>query len=210
MKEKSNRNNLVKVIVLVVALIVLGISTTYAYFTSTITGGANTTTLKAGKFTIDTDLETVSAINNTKLNLVNAEDKATKAESVSFYVKSTSDSTIDAKYYIYLKEITLSKNLYSNYFKWELLQNNVVVGSGTFGDAVRTDAATTGEADNVATTAADLSLNTEALTLAKNTSDTIIFRIWLENDETVNQIDLTNGSFAGKLYLEAVPASNND
>ena len=208
MKEK-NTSNYTKVIILVVALIVLGISTTYAYFTSQITGGPSTTILKAGNLKIETNLESVSAINNTKIKLINENDKATSAEKVTFYVKSTAESTVDAKYYLYLKDISLSKNLYSNYFKWELLQNNEIVGSGTFGTATRTDTATSGEAENVSTTAADIALNKEALSLAKNSNDTIIFRIWLENDETINQIDLTNGSFSGRLYLEAVPVSSN-
>lgn len=209
MKEK-NTSNYTKVIVLVVALIVLGISTTYAYFTSVITGTPSTTTLKAGNLKIETNLDSVSAINNTKIKLIDASAKTTAAEKVTFYVKSTADTTVDAKYYIYLKDISLSKNLYSNYFKWELLQNNEIVGSGTFGNATRTDTATTGEASNVVTTAADIALNTNALTLAKNTSDTVVFRIWLENDNAVNQIDLTEGSFAGRLYLEAVPVSSNN
>lgn len=208
MKEK-NENNFSKVIILVVALIVLGISTTYAYFTAKITGEPTTTILKAGNLKIESNLESVSAINNTKIRLIDASDKATSAEKVTFYVKSTSSSTVDAKYYIYLKDITLTKNLYSNYFKWELLRNGVVINSGSFDNATRTSAINSGEANNVSTTAEDIALNSEAITLAKNTSDTIVFRVWLENDSAANQIELTNGSFSGKLYLEAVPVSSN-
>lgn len=208
MKEES-KSNFSKVIVLVVALIVLGISTTYAYFTNKLSGTPSTTSLTSGNIKIETNLESVSAINNKKIKLINEADKETSAEKVTFYIKNTAESNVDAKYYVYLKEITLSKNLYSNYFKWELLQNGSVVGSGDFGSATRTDTATAGEADNVSTTAADIALNAEALPLSKNTSDTIIFRVWLENDENTNQISLTNGSFTGKLYLEAVPVSSN-
>lgn len=209
MKEK-NGNNFSKVIILVVALIVLGISTTYAYFTARITGEPTTTSIKAGNLKIESNLESVSAINNTKIRLIDESEKTTSAEKVTFYVKSTSDSTVDAKYYIYLKDIKLTKNLYSNYFKWELLKNGVVINSGNFGSAIRTNAITDGEANNVSTTAEDIALNSEAITLAKNTSDTIVFRIWLENDSNINQIELTNGSFSGKLYLEAVPVSSNN
>lgn len=208
MKEK-NKSNFSKVIVLVVALIVLGISTTYAYFTAKVSGTPTKTTLTSGNLKIETNLESVSAINNTNMRLINASDKATSAEKVTFYVKNTADSTVNANYYIYLKGITLSKNLYSNYFKWELLCNDTVVGSGTFASATRTDTVTSGEADNVSTSAADITLNTEAIVLEKNTSDTIVFRVWLENDNNTNQINLTKGSFAGKLYLEAVPVASN-
>lgn len=207
--QGNNKSNFWKVIVLVVALIVLGISTTYAYFTTQLSGNPSTTSLTSGNLKIETNLESVSAINNRNIRLINETDKTTSAEKVSFYVKNTSESTVDAKYYIYLKEITLTKNLYSDYFKWELVQNGIVVGSGNFGTATRTNAVNSEEANNVSTTAEDITLSAEPLLLNKNTNDNIIFRVWLENDENVNQISLTNGGFAGKLYLEAFPVSSN-
>lgn len=207
---EKNKSGIAKVILLVVALIVLGVSSSYAYYSIVITGTPNTTTLKSGKLDISTNLTSVSAINNAKLFLINAADKASKAESVSFYVQNTSSSTVSAQYYIYLRNINISKNLYSKYFKWELLRNGTVVASGNFASATRTSSSSSTEASNVSTTASDITLTTSALSIAKNTKDTLIFRLWLENDSTVNQISLTEGSFSGKLYLEAVPVSSNN
>lgn len=208
MSEINNKRNFSKVMVLVVALIVLAVSVSYAFFTARITGTPIKTVVKAGNLKIDTNLESVSAINNLKIKLIDASAKETSAEKVSFYVKNATDSTVDAKYYIYLRDITLTKNLYSNYFKWELVKNGTVINSGTFANATRTDTATSGEASNVSTTAADITLTKDAITIAKNTNDNLIFRIWLENDAVANQIELTNGSFSGRLYLEAVPVSS--
>lgn len=208
MSEINNKRNFSKVMVLVVALIVLAVSVSYAFFTARITGTPIKTVVKAGNLKIDTNLESVSAINNLKIKLIDASAKETSAEKVSFYVKNAADSTVDAKYYIYLRDITLTKNLYSNYFKWELVKNGTVINSGTFANATRTDTATSGEASNVSTTAADITLTKDAITIAKNTNDNLIFRIWLENDAVANQIELTNGSFSGRLYLEAVPVSS--
>lgn len=206
----NKKSNYTKIIVLVLALIVLGVAATYAYYTSSISGTPSQTSLESGKLYFNTNLESVSAINNTKLHLINAVDKNTQAEKVTFTAENTSNSTVSAKYYVYLKNVKLSKNLYSEYFKWELVQNGTVRSSGSFATASRSDAATTGEAENVITSANDIQLNTDALVIAPNTKDTVIFRMWLENSETENQIELTNGSFSGKLYLEAVPVSQNE
>lgn len=207
--KKNNKSNISKVIVLVVALIILGVSVTYAYFTAQISGKPTQTTIKAGTLKIETNLESVGSINNTQMKLIDAANKETEAESVSFYVKNSSESTVTAKYYIYLKDIAISKNLYSTYFKWELLQNGNVVGSGTFADTVRKDTPNTGEAANIITTAEDMTLNKDAISLITNKSDSLEFRVWLENDANVNQIDLANANFEGKLYLEAVPGTKN-
>ena len=207
--KNENKRNFVKVLVLVVALIVLGISVTYAYFTSLITGDASDTSVQTGNLQIETNLETVGAINNTKLRLIDNSDIATSSEKVSFYVKNTSTSTISADYYVYLTDISLSKNLYSSYFKWELLNGSESIASGDFANAKRSDTAQSGEADNVTTTVENMSLNTEVIRIPQNTTHNLIFRMWLENDSTTNQLDLINGNFSGKLYLEAVPVSVN-
>ena len=143
------------------------------------------------------------------MRLINNSEKETKAEKVTFTVTSLEESTVDGEYYIYLKDILLSKNLYTSYLHWELVQNGVVKASGDFSDVAskRTDTPTANEADNVMTSISEIKLNETGLHLNKGTKDTLIFRMWLEDDSNVNQIDLTNGSFAGRLYLEAFPVS---
>lgn len=212
MNKKSFRkkSGFAKVVVLVFALIVLAISLTYAYFTANISGTPSTTTLKSGNLVVETDLESANAINNSKMSLINESAKEESSDKVTFYVTNTKDSTVSAKYYIYLDDITLTKNLYSEYLKWELLKNDSVIYSGTFKNAIRTSDVTSGEADNVSTTAEKIQLNTEALTLDINSTDNLVFRMWLENDPDVNQLSLTEGAFAGRLYIEAVPLTNEE
>jgi hypothetical protein len=208
MNTKSNKSGILKVLVLVVSLVVLAFSATYAYYTTSITGDSSETVLKSGKLEITTNLESVSAINNSNIILINASEKEEKADSVTFYISNPSTSTIDAKYYVYLTDINLSKNLYSEYFKWELLKNDEVVNSGTFKNASRKTEISEDEENNVLTTSEDIQLNSSALYISPNTTDTLVFRLWLENDDSKNQIELTEGSFSGKLYLEAVPSKD--
>lgn len=207
MKEKK-KNSLAKVMILVVSLIVIGVSGTYAYYTLSMSD-PSTTSAKSGVFKVESSLETTNAINNNKIRLINNIEKEIKAEKVIFTVTSKSESTIDGEYYIYLKDILLSKNLYTKYLHWELVKNNVVEASGDFADAAskRTDTPVANEADNVVTSISEMKLNETPLHLNKNSKDTLIFRLWLENDPNVNQIAITNGSFAGRLYLEAFPVS---
>ena len=56
MKKSGNNSYMVKVLVFVGALVVLAMSTTYAYFTLKISGDSNPTNLVAAKLDIDTDL----------------------------------------------------------------------------------------------------------------------------------------------------------
>lgn len=208
MNKKNGKGNFLKVLILVVALIVLAVSGTYAYYTTAITGTPTKTEIKSGVFKVDTSLESVSAILNTKMKLIDSANKGTQAEKLTFTVKSPSDATVDGNYYIYLKDIHLSKNLYTKYLKWELEKDGTVVASGDFSSATRSDSVTSGEADNVVTTVNNIQLNTNPIRLAKKESHTLVYRMWLENDPNVNQISITNGSFSGRLYLEAFPVSS--
>ena len=92
------------------------------------------------------------------------------------------------KYNLYLTELTISDNFKSKYFKWELLKNGTTLYSGNFTNAI------TGE---------DYLLTSSPQTLEVSKTDNYILRIWLENDLQVNQIDLTNGTFSGKVKLIA-------
>lgn len=218
MKENAinSKKNFARVMILVMALIVLGISGTYAYYTSTITGNAVKTTASSGKIEITSSLETANAIQNTKIALINEDEISTKAEKLNFDINNTSNSTLDGKYFVYLKNSKLSKNLYSEYFKWSLINkdcdettNNCTLASGSFANARRTDTPLADEAENVVTTIDNIQLNSTAIEIDKNSTQNLEFRLWIQNDPDNNQIALTEGYFEGKLYIEAFPVSEH-
>lgn len=204
---EKNKKHITKVFIFVISLIVLAFSGTYAYFTIEFQGSPNTTTVKSGVFKVESSLEKASAIRNKRIVLIDEDQKQEKAEKLTFTVTSTEESTVNGEFDIFLKDITLSKNLYSNYLKWELLKNNEIISKGDFANAIRTDESTLGEEDNVVTTVEDMKLNKESLPLVKNTTTTYTFIMYLLNDKNKNQIALTEGSFSGRLYIEAVPVS---
>lgn len=212
MNETKKNSYLIKVLVFVVALVVLGISTTYAYFTLNIIGTPKQSTAKAGTLNVETNLDKVAAISDAKFSLIKSTEKNDKAPKVEFYIKNTSTAGININYYIYLTEINVSKNFYSPYFKWELVkQDGTVINNGDFSSLKRKGTETSGEKANVSTEAEKFLLNKSEgetptpVTLANGKTDNLIFRMWLENDDKVDQISLTEGSFSAKLFYEAVP-----
>ena len=209
--KKQNKRQLKKVLILVMALVVLAFSGTYAYFTTNFVGGPTTTTVKSGVFKVESSLDTASVIRNRRMVLIHVNDtqdqRDEKADKLVFTVTSKPESTVDGEFYLYLKDIKLTKNLYTNYLKWELLKGNEIISHGDFQNAVRTDAPVDGEAKKAVTDVEEITLTTNSLPILKNTTETYTFRMYLVDDPNKNQIDLTEGSFSGRLYLEAVPVS---
>lgn len=216
----NSSGNIGRTLILVIALVVIGVSGSYAYYTKVAQVKSTTTTATSGKIDISSNLEvTDNAIKilDEDLRLINAGDIETKAKSLEFNIDSTK-STVNAKYEIYIKGITLTKNLYNADFKWQLVKkgtSNTVIAQGNFSTAVRKEPAeVAGEVYNVSTKANDINLMNylaEGITandvvIAAGTTENFIFRIWLENNTSRNQIDLTNGSFEGKLGIAAYPA----
>lgn len=202
--EKEIKKQLVMVGLLVLAIVVIGVSGAYAFYVNNPTGNADVDK-KAAKFEMETTLNSSSAINVTSMVLIDSADVASKSTKFNFTVTNKSISTVDGLYQIILTDISLTKNLYSQYFKWELLGDNVSLATGNFSTATRTSAPEVDEDARIVTTAANITLNTTAFQLAPGVSKNLELRVWLENDSSVNQIDLTSGNFSGKLAVEGTP-----
>lgn len=209
-EKKEIKNQAIKIGVLVLAIVVLAISLSYAYYSANKSGTSNIDNASAGKLDLSSTLTTASAISNTKLQLLDAANVKSEAEKVEFSVTSANTSTVNGKYYIYLTDIQLSKNLYSPYFKWQLVRitsnGESEIANGNFLNVTRTDIPSENEEEKAVTTIEDITLNSTVLTIAPNTTDQLAFRLWLENDPDNNQIELTEGTFQGKLKIEATPS----
>lgn len=211
--NKEMKNHVIKIGILIVSIVTIGISMTYAYYTAKISGSADVDNTTVAEFHITSTLADSTAISNMKMGLIESTEIKDKADKVEFSVTNSSTSTVSGQYYVYLVNVNLSKNLYSEYFKWELVRKTdlgeSVIETGSFKEAERSDTPLDGEQDNVMTSSENITLNKVALEIPKGTTDNLIFRLWLENDPNVNQVELTNGSFEGKLKIEATPKSEN-
>ncbi len=208
MDKKNNKKHMLKIMIFVFSIIILGFSGTYAYFTTAFIGEPSKTQITSGVFKITSSLENVSAINNKNILFINENQRSTHAEKLTFTITSTSESNVDGTFDLYLKDINLSKNLYSSYLKWELLKGTEIIEQGDFSTANREDTPNDGEKNNVMTRVSDIKITKNPIPIKKNTTETLVFRMYLLNDENVNQIALTEGSFNGRLYLEAIPVSS--
>ncbi len=208
MNPNQNKRHIKKVIVLTISLIVLAFSATYAYFTSSF-NEPTTTTATAGIFNVESTLEVVNSIKNKRMILIDQEEVEEKADYLEFTVTNKEDSTVDGKFDLFLRDMKITRNLKVSDFKWELLKEGTKISEGTFENAKEN-----GEkekiTDGVDRTQVDLEgikITTSPIELPKNTTVTLKFRLYILNDKERNQIDLTEGSFEGRLYLEAVPVS---
>ncbi len=213
MKKNRTNNSLTKyavmTIVFVSSVVLLGISLSYAYFTATFSGVGETAPGNAAVLNVTTTLTTVPVINAARLALIESTEYKSKAEKISFSVTNEATSNINAKYTIKMVEMSMSKNLFSQYFKWKIIINegspNEQSFTGNFADSNITEEGTT-ELDKVTELTKILVGEEEALTLKANSTDQITFYMWLENAENIDQMYLTNGDFQGKLSLDAVPS----
>lgn len=219
MEKKKNStkkfvlNSAMRITIFVLAIIVFGISTSYAYYVANIKGQANVDTSQTATLNITTTLESAPAISASKMSIIDASDYLTKGQKVDFTVTNEATSNVKAKYTLKLVDMSITKNLSSKYFKYAIIINagtdNEKILTGNFLDATNiASEGTTVTKDSPETVAGltkTLINDDEAVLLDIGTTDTLSFYIWLENDDNVDQLYLTNGNFSAKLSLDAYP-----
>lgn len=208
-EKASNKKLFVMSTILVVSLVVLGISFSYAYFALRYRGTAEVPENNAAVLNVSSTLTSATAINASRMNLISATDVDTQAKNVSFSVTNENTSNVNAKYIVKLVDFTVTKNLSSQFFKWKLVVNpGTSEEKSLTGNFLDNTIATEGTSDITQLSGLTKILVTEenALPLSIGMTDNLIFYIWLENSDTIDQQYLTNGSFSGKLALEAFPS----
>ena len=208
-KKKRDARSLVLGIIVILLVITIGIGISYAFYMIGMTGRSDVSQSTAAVLNLTTTLEQVDRINTDKLQLTDITNNnyaEVVTDKVTFTVTNESSSNVNGKYNLYLKELALTRNLSSQYFKWAAVVSgtNSKIVTGNFLDT--TNLGVEGNTDRtiVSNLTKTLIDDANALTLAPGQTDTITFYIWLEN-ANVDQLYLTNGSFSGKLAIDAVP-----
>ncbi len=192
---KLAKRNMVMYISIVAIIISLTFKVSYAFFTANISGNETITQTKAVTGKLDLTFATSAYINNSHLFLIKDNERSTKAETSQFSVNNNNGvGTVDAKYELYLTDLTISNNLKSSDFKYELLINNEVKGSGSFLNA---------------TSGTDFKITSSIISIPQGQTDNCVFRIWL-SETSADQSSLVGNSkdnrnsFSAKIKLEAV------
>lgn len=186
MKEKKFKFP-VRLCIFALSLFVLSFSVSYSFFV-TVPEVRNPDKAKVDVTTdyLDYDFATTEYIHNENMALLKKEDVATSADKTVFNIKRKAGKNYDIKYNIYLTELTISDNLKSEDFKWDLLQNGVSIYSGNFKEAKSNEIFT---------------LTAEPLTINNDAEKSYELRIWLE-ETSEDQATLLNGNFGAKVALD--------
>lgn len=189
--DNSKKRITLAALIIVVSVIIIGMSLSYAYYVNTIqevrpeNQGVNIT---SGELTMN--LTTSEYIAANSASLINDADVTRDADYTSFSVTLPSDADADsATYSLYLTELTITDNLKSKYVKWALY------------NADETSMITSGDFQN-ANSGTNLTLQ-DGISIAKGETNSYRLYIWLSNDPDVNQISLLNGSLSAKVGFRA-------
>lgn len=191
--EKVKKRNFVLYISVVVLLISITVKASYAYYTAVLNSNTHEATGTAGK--LEMQYQTSQTIYTELMLPINASQVPTKAEKSLFTLRNT--GTVPTVYYLELTDFTISSNLISPDFKWDLVLNGITVASGDFSDAV--------SGENYVFKNSTGAAYTKVLSPSSDPSilDSYELRIYiLETSD--NQNDLLNGTFSGKVKYTAV------
>lgn len=184
----------VRICVFALSLFILSFSVSYSFFTTVpqISNPENATSHVTTDY-LDFDFGTTEYINNENMVLLKRENVATEADKTVFNVARKPGSNYDIKYNIYLTELSISDNLKSEDFKWDLLQNGVSIYNGSFVAA---------ESNQMFT------LTAEPLVINNDASKSYELRVWFEESD-VDQTSLLNGTFSAKVAIDVYTVSKN-
>ena len=101
MKEetKISKNYVIICAIFVVALLILGISLTYAFFETDISNDFTETKFTTGTFSMDTNLTDASVINATNMTLLNTNEVESKSEKINFTAQAKNNNNAKFKKY---------------------------------------------------------------------------------------------------------------
>ncbi len=190
-KDTTKKRLVLASLIIVMSIVIIGISISYAYFLNTIeevnssNQGLNIT---SGELTMN--FTTERYIKTNSASLINDAEITSKADYTSFSVTMPSSSSADsATYNLYLTELNISDNLKNGYVKWALYDGSGSnqIANGNFASA---------------TTGTNLTLKNN-ITISKGNTNSYRLYIWLSNDPNNNQIDLLNGTLSAKVGFTA-------
>ena len=200
-KDNTKKRIVLGSLIIVVSIIIVGLSLTYAYYVNTIreTNADNQgASLTSGNLSMD--FTTSQNINATSASLINDADILSEENNnyTAFSISFADDNTVsEATYNIYLTDISMTENFKSSYVKWALYRaNNTLVTQGDFSNVTLNG---TGSGTH---NASDITLASESITSVEGTKSYKLY-IWLSNDPDYNQISLLNGSLSAKVGFRA-------
>lgn len=207
-KNISNKRNILAASILVLALVIIGISASYAFFVNyvkEVNPENQGVIIRSGDLTLNFATVNDKYINATAAKLINDADvtNASNNDYTSFSVTLPSDAKVaKASYDLFLTDIKMSNNFKSEYLKWALYSGDAEVAKGDFAGVTLSE---TADSDGYYT-ASNITLK-NGIEITKGTTGTTAsykLYIWLSNDSTVQQNDLLNGKLSAKVGFRGI------
>ena len=190
MKDKLPKRYIVLYFSIALLLISITISGSFAFYTAVVNGGSTPTEITTAKLSMK--FENSEYINADDLIILSNDEIEAKSQKSIFDVVNDSEAT---GYYDLYFDTTLTNNLISDDFKWELVVDGVVVNNGSF--------VTLTKDLNNTTSTGSIKLTSSPIQLSSTNSNHCILKIWLQ-ETSANQIELTEGTMSGHARLIAV------
>ncbi len=195
MNNDSKKKSYFRFGVLIFLWLLLIGSLSYAYF-SVVFDNDDKTSTEVVTGLLSVDFTTGEYINNNDMWPINDSEIFSNSDKSVFSVKRSSTNTTDNVYYnIYLDDIVITDNYKSEYIKWKLYDSaspnssSVAISEGNF--------------ENIGSNTS-IQLNRERISLPKNVTHNYTLYIWISNSTTDNQTQLLEGSIEGKVKVIAV------
>ncbi len=201
----SNKRNLLAAFILTMALVIIGISASYAYFINyvkEVNPENQGVIVRSGDLTLNFRTENDKYINATAAKLINDADvtNASNNDYTSFSVTLPSDAKVsNASYDLFLTDIKMTSNFKSEYLKWALYNGDTEVAKGNFNGVTLSS---TADSEGYYT-ASNITLKS-VIDISKGTTTSYKLYIWLSNDSNVQQNSLLNGKLSAKVGFRGI------
>lgn len=206
--NKSTKRNVLGSLILVMSIVIIGISTSYAYFINTVeevNSENKGVSVTSGALTMNFATVEDKYINANAASLINDSDVTTKADYTTFSVTLPSGKVSAASYNLFLTDIKMTQNFKSEYLKWALYSaEGVQVATGDFsGVTMGTQDGTNDAGTPVYDVTGNIPLKTN-IDIASGATDTYKLYVWLSYVADVQQNSLLNGSLSAKVGFRGV------
>lgn len=202
-KEHSKSLYVVICLIFVISLIVIAFSISYAIAKPDVFGNPTETIINTSTFDIETSLDSLNNFSASNMSLLNTSEIEENAPKIEFTVKSKSATDNAGKFNIYIKDISISNGLIDSNFKWDLIMDGNVIKSGNFSD-IETKGVISTTIENLENVKHfDSYYLATGISFNNFQQSSLVLRVYLLNDSTLNQNNLMNGNFECKVAVEA-------
>ncbi len=195
----STKRNVLGALILTVAFIIIGVSTSYAYYMNSVddSGANKNVSATTGGLTMAFKDSTVFTANS--IGLINDSNVLTQASHTDFSVTLPSGAAVSkANYKLYLSNTKITSNFKSAYLKWALYSGSSKLSEGNFGNVTLSSSASGG----LYTVTSELPLLSN-LSINRGETKAYTLYFWLSNVDGVQQNSLLQGTLNTKVAFRA-------